>query len=457
MKVPVALIHNPRLTHYPHDFLERPNPVYKAVEQIFQALGWDPHHAHTKDWNPLGTLIRPGDRVVIKPNLVASRDRERKLKGEVLAASSTHPAVLLPLVDYAWKALQGRGEITIVDTPVEGSNFPEMVDDLGLQSLVTILQKQKVNVKLYDLRIFQMVPKLVCDNRIWGNCSWNLGVLLRRRLPGDPQGYTVIDLKEQSAFEAPHLDLNRLRFHRSHPRNPLAHHQPGRHEYSIANTVLNADVFINVPKFKTHKKTGVTLSLKNLVGIVNQKYWLPHYRSGLPPGGDEAPYPSPLRARLLHQLSRYPFWRGHDLICHIKSLHKKIPMITEGSWSGNDTLWRVILDLNRILFFADRKGQLHRQRQRQYFTLIDGIIGGEGEGPIGPTPKKSGVLIAGLNPALVDLCAAQIMGFDYHKIKQITRTLPLFKTTPAELKATCQATKLNLHFLPPTGWENLIS
>lgn len=455
MSAPVVLIHNPRLAHYPPALLERQNPVYKAVEQIFLALGWDQKHARTKVWNPLQTLIRPGNRVVIKPNLVASRDRERKLKGEVLEASSTHPAVLLPIIDYAWKALQGRGEIAIVDTPVEGSNFPEMVSDLGLQNLVAILQKQGVNVKLFDLRIFQMVPRLVLDNCIWRNYSWNLGVLWHRRLPGDPRGYSVIDLKGKSAFETPNLDLSRLRFHRSHPKTPLAHHQRGHHEYSIANTVLNADVFINVPKFKTHKKTGITLSLKNLIGIINQKYWLPHYRSGLPPQGDEAPAQSPWQARLLHKISRYPLWRSHDLICHIKPLNKKQALISEGSWSGNDTLWRVILDLNRILFFADCQGKLRTTVQRKYFTLVDGIIGGEGEGPIGPTPKRSGILLAGFNPALVDLGASQIMGFDYHKLKQITRSLSLFGTTPNEIRATLQATKLNLGFLPPTGWENL--
>lgn len=49
-----------------------------------------------------------------------------------------------------------------------------------------------------------------------------------------------------------------------------------------------ADVFINLPKMKVHKKTGVTLSLKNLVGINADKNWLPHYSGGSPRnGGDQ--------------------------------------------------------------------------------------------------------------------------------------------------------------------------
>ena len=31
------------------------------------------------------------------------------------------------------------------------------------------------------------------------------------------------------------------------------------------------------------------------------------------------------------------------------------PKILDGSWQGNRTLWRTILDLNRILFFVDRE------------------------------------------------------------------------------------------------------
>src|SRR5690606_2650770 len=47
---------------------------------------------------------------------------------------------------------------------------------------------------------------------------------------------------------------------------------------------------INLPKLKTHKKTGVTLSLKNLVGINGDKNWLPHHSLGsVGEGGDEFP------------------------------------------------------------------------------------------------------------------------------------------------------------------------
>ena len=63
------------------------------------------------------------------------------------------------------------------------------------------------------------------------------------------------------------------------------------------------------------------------------------------------------------------------------------PGIVEGDWYGNDTVWRMALDLNRVLFFADRNGVLQERPQRRYFSVIDGIVAGEGEGPLLPTPK----------------------------------------------------------------------
>ena len=66
------------------------------------------------------------------------------------------------------------------------------------------------------------------------------------------------------------------------------HHTGGVHEYLISRTILEADCVINLPKLKTHKKTGITVCLKNLVGINGNKNWLPHHRVGTPAqGGDQ--------------------------------------------------------------------------------------------------------------------------------------------------------------------------
>ena len=58
------------------------------------------------------------------------------------------------------------------------------------------------------------------------------------------------------------------------------HHRGDRHEYCISEACLSADVIINLPKPKTHRKAGYTGALKNMVGINAAKDYLPHHTKG---------------------------------------------------------------------------------------------------------------------------------------------------------------------------------
>src|SRR4029079_7607653 len=80
-------------------------------------------------------------------------------------------------------------------------------------------------------------------------------------------------------------------------------------------------------------------------------------------------------------------------------------------------------DLNRVLFFADREGVLRDTPQRRYLTIVDGIVAGEGEGPLGATPVDAGLLVGGFDPALVDVAAARAMGLDPLRIAMIREAL----------------------------------
>jgi hypothetical protein len=40
------------------------------LRHLFHDAGMDNHHYGTSSWNPLGDLIKPMDKVVIKPNWV---------------------------------------------------------------------------------------------------------------------------------------------------------------------------------------------------------------------------------------------------------------------------------------------------------------------------------------------------------------------------------------------------
>jgi hypothetical protein len=270
----------------------------------------------------------------------------------------------------------------------------------------------------------------------------------------------LVDLKERSNFANDFDNYQGLRFHRANKKNPIAYHSKTRNLYSISNTVLNADLFINVPKLKTHKKTGVTLSLKSLIGISNRKYWIPHYQAGCPPQGDEYPHKPSWGERIITSLSRHPLPGGHSLIINIPKISHRKNIITEGCWSGNKTLWRAILDLNSILLYADKKGRLKDRKQRNYLTVIDGIIGGEKEGPLRATPKKCGLLIGGYDPVAVDTVASSVMGFNVSKINHIQNVdknvfpvgcndLDQIEIIPAESK------NLNLGFKPADSWKEI--
>jgi uncharacterized protein (DUF362 family) len=114
-------------------------------------------------------------------------------------------------------------------------------------------------------------------------------------------------------------------------------------ELYLPRTILSADVIISVPKMKTHKLAGITLSMKNMFGI------LPGMTYGWP-------------KNTLH-------WNGIPLsICEI-----------------NGTI-------------------------KTHYSIVDGVVGMEGHGPIMGTARKAGVLVMGDNALAVDATAARVMG-----------------------------------------------
>jgi hypothetical protein len=265
-------------------------------------------------------------------------------------------------------------------------------------------------------------------------------------------------------------------------------HRPGEHWYSIPRTVLEADALISVPKLKTHRKAGVTLTLKNLVGLTNEKRWLPHHRYGSPEkGGDMFPDGTPFDRRLSQWLQDrflknrygrlgleyvYPMARSlHRLLFgkkRVETLRRSSTShFADGDWYGNDTIWRTVLDLNMILLYADREGNMQPDPQRKFLGVIDGILAGDGEGPLHPDPKRVGILIAGTEPVANDWVAAFLMGFDPKRIPNIREafqgwTYPLASYNAADIQVVSNEAswgKLlqtgipHLEFEPTRGWK----
>lgn len=121
----------------------------------------------------------------------------------------------------------------------------------------------------------------------------------------------------------------------------------------LPRTIVDADLVVSMPKLKTHHWAGVTLSMKNLFGI------MPGSVYGWP-------------KNVLHQ---------HGI---------------EES----------ILDISASL-------------TRAPFTIVDGIVGMEGNGPIQGTAVNAGVLIFGDDPVAVDATAARLMQIDPAKVNYL--------------------------------------
>jgi uncharacterized protein (DUF362 family)/Pyruvate/2-oxoacid:ferredoxin oxidoreductase delta subunit len=116
-------------------------------------------------------------------------------------------------------------------------------------------------------------------------------------------------------------------------------------QLEIDQTVLEADVIINLPKFKTHSLTLLTLGVKNLFGCI----------------------PGPRKA----------LW-------HLKA--------------GEDrkTFAQILLDIYQII--------------QPSLTLLDGIVGMEGNGPNSGRPIPLGLILASEDALSLDQVACDLLG-----------------------------------------------
>ena len=145
-----------------------------------------------------------------------------------------------------------------------------------------------------------------------------------------------------------------------------------------------------------------------------------------------------------------------------------------GGWHGNDTIWRTVDDLNRLLFFYDQNtGRLGHERQRRFFALVDGIVAMEGNGPLRGMAKPCGVLLAGADPLAVDVVAATLMGFRWQRIPLLRGAMAYsgvlrysdFSGDASEFNILSnaegwQSLKMleatHLSFIPPAGWRQYV-
>jgi uncharacterized protein (DUF362 family) len=420
-----------------------PNPVYRAVREALLLLGLDRDRFGTVDWNPFGEIIKPGQRVLVKPNFVNS---QHAANGD-LQSVVTHGSVLRAVIDYVILALKGNGQILIADSPERVADFGRILTATGTNDLLAFYRSRQ--------DIIGQVGVVARDMRRQTIEYWKGAISRCTDLEGDPEGYTRIALsEEQSAFKG--IDkktIRRLYGADYNRRETIKAHSGGRHEYEIPNSVLNSDVILSVPKLKTHYRVGTTLNCKGFVGLNGNKNLIPHRIVGDPSSGGDT-YDAPPRT-----ISGALYRRLNDslkdlLLARQKNQYaasvyaaclKAAQMLLDpprediayhgGCWHGNDTTWRSVVDIVRIVHFSDAKGRMEATRQRRFFSLIDGIVGGDRDGPMKPRLRKAGVIVAGSNLIGVDAAATNLMGFQ-----------PLHLKYLAALLQPCPCFDLSLHY-----------
>lgn len=393
------------------------NDVYAAVRESLYGLGLDADRFGTPDWNPIGSLVASGKRIVLKPNLIRHWNPADDGRGGTVDSVITHGSVLRAVADYAMIAAGPDGSVAIAEAPQMDCDFETIRQIIGLDEIVAVYDNAlSRELEVIDLRREAVVFK---D-----------GIIEERKtLPGDPLGYRAVDLGERSFFTGSGLDPNRFRGADYDPGPTAEHHSGGRNAYLLSETVLSADLVINLPKLKTHKKTGVTLALKNLVGINGDKNWLPHHSLGsVDEGGDEFPESrliDRLRSRAT-EIARPFLARGRmlkvfQMVRRVEFATRGDEFIRSGNWYGNRTTWRMCCDLNRCLYYSDREGlKLDAPEPvRTVLTIMDGVLAGEGEGPLAPNDVPLGAILAGTDPVAVDLVAVRLMGFDEQKLAKL--------------------------------------
>lgn len=403
----------PAYEEFPYERAD--GPVRLALRRLWSAWGRPPD-------NPFAEWVGPGGTVVIKPNWVMDYNP----LGHSIESLVTHTSLIRHVLYGCAAAMQGTGTVIIGDCPLQGCDFAALLRLNRMTDLSGRMERQFPGLKLevQDWRV-TMLP--------WrGRSAGCLVSPQMTREEGDltrlPE-YDLVNVARNSFLEEIADYARDFRVTMYKPSLMLAHHQPGRHEYLVAKCARNADLLINLPKLKTHMKTGLTGALKNLVGINGLKEFLPHHLKGAYFDGGDCYCAGNVFSRWAERW--YDGWWeayagmsvpkriacavGHRLL-RAAALATGASRISAGSWSGNETLWRTILDLNHLLYFGEKT-------PKQVITVVDGIVAGEGEGPLRSSPKAAGLLIAGENPACIDGVLARLMGYNLSRIPMVYHAL----------------------------------
>lgn len=343
-----------------------------------------------------------GKRILLKPNWV--KHCENVYDPICLCTNNNVTLALLKvLIDYTPKS------IIIGDAPIQGCNWDLMINQSFLK-------------KVEELSFYHNIPITVKDFR---KVTFNQRKNQLAEGINSDDNYLIFDVGERSYLEDITSPHNTFRVTCYNPDRLAESHHKGVHKYCVTRDVFECDTIITIPKIKTHQKSGITNSLKILVGINGDKDYLPHHRIGAEGhGGDCYKGWHPFRRMselILDAANRrrgkriYPFLNLLSLGLWKLSAPSPAQNLAAG-WYGNDTVWRMVLDLNLVALYGKADGTLAESPQRTLYTLCDGIIGGQGNGPLSPEPLALGVLAFSNNSYAMDVVAGNLFNLNISRV-----------------------------------------
>lgn len=311
---------------------------YAATGLLWQAIA-----GLADDGDPIGylkTLVRPGGTVLIKPNWV---EPSYWYNGKI-----THPTLVWQMAAMAAAAVGAEGHVLVAEGTAEARDWGPIVRYTGSDHTVAGQRANGLPVRLMDL-----------DAARNGRLSVYLGRLSRF-----------------ASSNEVYYDAHSGRMGR------IGDGRVGR--YLIARPVIDADLVIDFAKAKIHCSAGVTLGLKNFLGIV--------------PAND-GPYGDNASKDVPHS-SADERADGRVLV-------------------SNRTLGYSMADLAAAATYVARDGSVQRRAQRNLLYVVDGIISG-GNYQYNPTPKLTGWVAASRDPVALDHVGTRLLGFDVAKVLSLT-------------------------------------
>ena len=379
--------------------------IARSIDRLWSHMGWR-------------NLIPAGARVLIKPNFVLHHNQGDGGMDPMI----THQSVVKAVAHAALKT--EASEVVVGDAPIQTADFVALLETTGLDVWAKALKQADSRFK--GVKDFRRTTARYVN-----------GVRVAEENVLPEEDFLLFDLGADSLLEPITDEKDDFRVTCYDPRLMAKTHGKGRHRYLVARDVLEADVVINLPKLKTHKKAGITCALKNLIGINGNKEYLPHHRlGGADLGGDCYPGNSRVKRMLEYAADQQNLtdsgamgrvWGGVatqlNRVLHLMGDNLGI----EGSWIGNDTIWRTGLDLNRILLYGETDGSMSASARRRVVHLADAVVAGQGDGPLSPQPLQLGLLFAGNNAACVDWFGAKLLGYDPRRLPIVREAFGEFR------------------------------